>query len=65
VDFDPRDVWVVGDTPADVRCGQAGGTRTLGVATGRFGLGDLVAAGADAVVDDLSDTRRAVALLVD
>jgi phosphoglycolate phosphatase-like HAD superfamily hydrolase len=65
VDFDPRDVWVVGDTPADVRCGQAGGTRTLGVATGRFGLGDLVAAGADAVVDDLSDTRRAVALLVE
>lgn len=65
VDFDLRDVWVVGDTPADVRCGQAGGTRTLGVATGRYGTGELAAAGADVVVDDLSDTERTVALLVE
>jgi len=65
VDFDAGDVWVVGDTPADVYCGQAAGMRTLGVATGRYGVGDLVAAGADVVVDDLSDTGRAVAVLVE
>ena len=63
--FDPKDVWVVGDTPNDVRCGQAGGTRTFGVATGRFGTDALLAAGADRVVEDLVDTRRAVTLLLD
>ena len=64
VAFDPGDVWVVGDTPADIRCGKAGGTRTLGVATGRFGTAALAAAGADRVMEDLSDTGRAVRLLV-
>ena len=64
VAFDPRDVWVVGDTPADIHCGQAGGTRTLGVATGRYRADDLAAAGADEVMPDLGDTERAVALLV-
>jgi phosphoglycolate phosphatase-like HAD superfamily hydrolase len=63
-DFDPRDAWVVGDTPADVRCGQAGGTRTLGVATGRYGTDALAAAGADVVLEDLADADRAVALLL-
>lgn len=63
VPFDPREVWVVGDTPADIRCGKVGGTRTLGVATGRFGAAALDAAGADRVVEDLSDTGRAVILL--
>lgn len=64
VDFDPSDTWVVGDTPADIRCGRVGGTRTLGVATGRYGAGALAAAGADEVLEDLSDTGRAVALLL-
>jgi len=65
VAFDPGDVWVVGDTPADVRCGKAGGTRTLGVATGRYGTAALAAAGADRVLEDLSDSRRAVTLLLE
>ncbi len=64
VDFDPRDAWVVGDTPADIHCGRAGGTRTLGVATGRYGTGALAAVGADEALEDLSDTGRAVALLL-
>lgn len=64
VDFDPGETWVVGDTPADVRCGQAGGTRTLGVATGRYGTDALAAVGADLVLDDMADTGTAVALLL-
>ncbi|GMV05584.1 MAG: haloacid dehalogenase [Gemmatimonadota bacterium] len=64
VDFDPREVWVVGDTPADVFCGQAGGTRTLGVATGRYGADALAAVGADVVLPDMSDTRATVSLLL-
>ena len=64
VDFDPGDAWVVGDTPADIHCGRAGGTHTLGVATGRYGTDALAAAGADVVLHDLADTGRAVALLL-
>ena len=64
VHFDPGETWVVGDTPADVRCGQAGGTRTLGVATGRYGTDALAAVGADLVLDDMADTGTAVALLL-
>ena len=63
VSFDPKDVWVVGDTPADIECGQVGGTRTLGVATGRYSPEVLASAGADEVVHDLSDTVAAMAIL--
>jgi len=63
VAFDPQDVWVVGDTPADIECGQAGGTRTLGVATGRYSHEVLSSAGADKVVYDLSNTAATVAIL--
>ncbi len=64
VSFDPSDVWVVGDTPADIRCGRVGGTRTLGVATGRHTAAALDDAGADRVMEDLSDTDRVAALLL-
>ena len=63
VSFDPQDVFIVGDTPRDVQCGRAGGTRTLGVATGHYGVGELERCGADHVLADLSDTERVVALL--
>ena len=63
VTFDPQEVWVIGDTPADIECGQAGGTRTLGVATGRYSREVLASAGADEVLHDLSDTAAAVAVL--
>jgi phosphoglycolate phosphatase len=59
----PEHTIVVGDTPRDVGCGRAGGTRTLAVATGRFGTADLERAGADHVLADLSATERVVELL--
>ncbi len=58
--YDPRDVVIVGDTPRDVTCGQAAGTRTLAVATGYFSASDLEAAGADVVVEDFTDTSNIV-----
>jgi phosphoglycolate phosphatase len=68
-----RDLWgeavsaeraiVVGDTPRDVACGKAGGTRTVAVATGSFSVTDLRASGPDHVLTDLSDTDRVVELL--
>lgn len=60
---DPDPVWVVGDTPNDLACARAGGARCVLVATGRFHRGQLEGLGAEAVVDDLTDTRGMAELL--
>lgn len=59
------DVVVVGDTPRDIECGRAHGTRTLGVATGRFPAAELEAAGADLVLEDLAETSQVLRHLRD
>jgi phosphoglycolate phosphatase len=59
----PADTVVIGDTPRDVGCGRAGGTRTLAVATGHFSAMDLEKAGADHVLEDFSATDRVVEIL--
>jgi phosphoglycolate phosphatase-like HAD superfamily hydrolase len=64
VDFDPEHVVVVGDTPRDVACGKKEGLRTFAVATGHYDTEALRATGADHVVDDFTDTRATVSLLV-
>ena len=49
------DSFVVGDTPADIACGMAGGMRTVAVATGVVhSLDTLRACGPDFVFEDLS-----------
>jgi len=58
-----RDVLVVGDTLMDVACARAAGARSVGVATGPSGVDALQAAGADVVVEDLSDTAGFLRLL--
>jgi phosphoglycolate phosphatase len=49
-------VIVIGDTPADIRCGEAIGARAIGVATGRYSVEDLASHGAYAVFETLADT---------
>lgn len=61
--FPADETWVVGDTPRDLACAKAGGARCALVATGGFGRDELDGLGADAVLDDLSDTDAVVALL--
>jgi phosphoglycolate phosphatase len=56
-------IVVVGDTPLDVACAAASGAHCIAVATGSHTAGDLRAAGADVVFDDLSDTARVLAAL--
>ncbi len=51
---------VIGDTPADIACGQAVGARTIGVATGRYSVHELRAHRADAVFPDFCDTTAVV-----
>lgn len=63
--FAPDEVVVIGDTPRDVLCGKAHGTRTVAVATGRFSVDQLAATGADVVVADLSETEHVLRLLMD
>jgi phosphoglycolate phosphatase-like HAD superfamily hydrolase len=62
-DPDPRQVFVVGDTPNDVSCALAAGAVPVGVATGNYTAEHLKACGAKWVFDDLSDTKAFMALL--
>ena len=65
VPFDAKNVVLIGDTPLDIAAGQAHGTRTCAVATGRFSVAALETAGADLVLDSLADTDRALSALLD
>ena len=62
--FDAGSVVLVGDTPLDIAAGQAHGTRTCAVATGRFSVDTLESAGADLVLDSLADASHAVGALL-
>ena len=62
--FRGKDIVIVGDTPMDIACGESLGVRTIGVATGRYSVAELRAAGADAVFPTLSDTAAVVAAIL-
>jgi phosphoglycolate phosphatase len=49
------EVWVIGDTPLDIRCGRHIGARVAAVATGWHTLEELAAAEPDVLLSDLSD----------
>ena len=55
-DFAGRATVLVGDTPLDIEAALASGARAVAVATGPFPAADLRAAGAHAVLPDLTDT---------
>jgi len=52
---DPRRIWVVGDTPLDVRCARAIGARAAAVCTGWHDRDELAGCGPDVLLTDLSD----------
>ncbi|WP_182867808.1 HAD family hydrolase [Rhodopirellula sp. JC639] len=49
------DVIVIGDTPNDVRCAHSIGAKCLAVCTGTASRDELESAGADRIVNDLTD----------
>jgi phosphoglycolate phosphatase-like HAD superfamily hydrolase len=55
-----RAMVVVGDTPADLTCGLGVGARAVGVATGRYSVGELSVYAPAAVVPDFRDTAAVV-----
>ena len=60
LDLSASDVVIVGDTPADVTCGNGIGARAIGVATGSYKVDALMAAGAYAAFENLSDVEAVV-----
>lgn len=60
VSFQADRIFVVGDTPHDITCGQIIGARTIGVATGRYTVEQLKQCrpAPTAVFADLSDTEK-------
>jgi phosphoglycolate phosphatase len=63
-DFDGPATVVIGDTPLDIEAALATGARAVGVATGSYSITDLSAAGAHAVLPDLTDTQSVLTALV-
>jgi phosphoglycolate phosphatase-like HAD superfamily hydrolase len=63
IDFPPERVWIIGDTPHDIACGQAIGAKTIGVATGNFTVAQLEKYRPTAALPDLSDTRAFLHLI--
>ena len=59
-DFGGTATVLIGDTPLDVAAALATGARAVGVATGHFSAADLAAAGAHAVLPDLTGTAAVV-----
>ncbi len=59
--FTERSTLYIGDSSRDMEAARIGGSRSLGIASGRSSAGKLRDAGADAVLDDLADTVAVVA----
>jgi phosphoglycolate phosphatase-like HAD superfamily hydrolase len=55
---------LIGDTPLDVHAAHQNGARAVAVATGRFGVQELLDTGADAVLPDFSDVDAAVGAIL-
>ncbi len=62
-DFGGESTVLVGDTPLDVAAALVTGARAVGVATGDYSEADLAAAGAHAVLPNLTDTPRVLAAI--
>jgi phosphoglycolate phosphatase-like HAD superfamily hydrolase len=59
----PQQVWVIGDTPHDIRCGQAIGARVLAVATGSHTPEQLAPCRPDVVLHDLAPATQVLSLI--
>lgn len=52
--WQPDQVWVIGDTPLDIRCARAVGVKVASVATGSYTVSQLAAQCPDALFADLT-----------
>lgn len=54
---DPSQIWVIGDTPSDVRCARAIGARSVAVATGMFTVDQLATTEPDVLLSNLMEAE--------
>jgi phosphoglycolate phosphatase len=59
------EVVIIGDTPADIACGECINARAVAVATGGYTVSELHACGPHAVFEDLSDTEGVLSSILD
>jgi phosphoglycolate phosphatase len=64
IDFPPKRVWIIGDTPHDIACGKAIGAKTIAVATGAFSIEQLSALNPTHTFKDLSDTQALLKVIL-
>jgi len=57
-------IFVIGDTPADITCGQAIGARAIAVATGRYTPEELARHHPFALFSSLADTEAVMRVIV-
>jgi phosphoglycolate phosphatase len=57
------DVWVLGDTPADVQCGRAIGARVVAVSTGHYSFDELKQTNPDHLFEDFSEVGEVLRIL--
>ncbi len=62
--FSGHEVVVIGDTPNDIACGRAYGTRTVIVATGPYGVDELQPHAPDALFPNLRELESVVAAIL-
>jgi phosphoglycolate phosphatase len=60
VRFSPESIYVLGDTPHDIRCARAFGAKAIAVATGVFSSEQLAAHHPDVLLADFSDLPTAL-----
>ena len=64
IKFPPERVYIIGDTPHDIACGNAIGAKTIAVATGAFSVAELAALNPTHTFADLSDTQALLRVIL-
>jgi len=53
IDFDPANIYVIGDTPHDIECGKVISAKTIAVCTGKYNAEDLTQHKPDFLFEEL------------
>jgi phosphoglycolate phosphatase len=57
LNFDKKNVFMIGDTDADIKGGQNAGIKTIGVSWGYFTKEQLIKCGADIIIEDFLEIK--------
>lgn len=63
LEFDNKNIFVIGDTPKDIAAAKKFNLQTIGVATGIYSKDELIKSGADFVLDNLQNIKKVVSII--